>query len=226
MSRNNWIIVLSFNTSLNDNIMEKKIGYYMRTSHYLQNVTTQVDKIEEGWKVYKDEGISGRIPFKERKSASKLLEDISNGKIREVRVLRIDRLGRSVSDIIDTINLIHTYNIPITSISEGITTLDDKGNQTPTTGLLINVLSSLSEFFYHQNREKILNGIELAKKQGKYTGRKTDSKEDINKYLNKPKVKKMTEMIKQGNSVRSIVRVLECSPNSIYKLKKILQEQK
>jgi DNA invertase Pin-like site-specific DNA recombinase len=205
--------------------MEKKIGYYMRTSHYLQNVATQIDKIEDGWKTYEDTGVSGRVPFKERKSASKLLEDISKGKISEVRTLRIDRLGRSVTDIIDTINLIHSYGVPITSISEGITTLDDKGNQTPTTGLLINVLSSLSEFFYHQNREKTLNGIELAKRQGKYTGRKPNSIEDVNSYLNKPKVKKMTEMLKQGNSVRSIVRILECSPNSVYKLKKVLEEQ-
>jgi DNA invertase Pin-like site-specific DNA recombinase len=205
--------------------MEKKIGYYMRTSHYLQNIATQIDRIEEGWKVYEDTGVSGRTPFKDRKSAGRLLNDIRDGKISSVRVLRIDRLGRSVTDIIDTINLIHSYGVPITSISEGITTLDDNGNQTPTTGLLINVLSSLSEFFYHQNREKTLLGIELAKKQGKYRGRTINSKEDINKYLNKPKVKKMTEMIKQGNSVRSIVRILECSPNSIYKLKKVLESK-
>ena len=203
--------------------MDKKIGYYMRTSHYLQNVATQIDKIEEGWKIYEDSGISGRIPFNERKSALKLLNDIKDGKIKEVRVLRIDRLGRSVSDIIQTINNIHSFGVPITSISEGITTLDDKGNQTPTTGLLINVLSSLSEFFYHQNREKTLFGIELAKKQGKYKGRITESREEISKYLNKPKIRKMTEMIKQGNSIRSICRVLECSPNSVYKLKKVLE---
>lgn len=204
--------------------MEKKIGYYMRTSHYLQNVATQIDKIEEGWKVYKDEGISGRTFFKERKSASKLLEDISNGKIGEVRVLRIDRLGRSVTDIIETINTIHSHGVPITSISEGITTLDDKGNQTPTTGLLINVLSSLSEFFYHQNREKTLLGIEIAKREGKYKGRVKGSTQDEKTYLNKPKIKKMTELIKQGNSVRSIMRVMNCSPNSIYKLKKVLEQ--
>ena len=195
----------------------------MRTSHYLQNVATQIDKIEEGWKIYEDSGISGRIPFNERKSALKLLSDINDGRIKEVKVLRIDRLGRSVSDIINTINIIHSFGVPITSISEGITTLDDKGNQTPTTGLLINVLSSLSEFFYHQNREKTLFGIELAKKQGKYKVRITESREEISKYLNKPKIRKMTEMIKQGNSIRSICRVLECSPNSVYKLKKVLE---
>lgn len=202
--------------------MEKKIGYYLRTSHYLQNIATQIDRIEPGWKTYEDNGVSGRVRFTERKSAMRLLEDIRDGKIREVRVLRIDRLGRSVQDIIETINTIHSYGVPITSISEGITTLDDNGNQTPTTGLLINVLSSLSEFFYHQNREKTLLGVELAKKQGKYRGRKPNSIEDVNKYLNKPKVKKMKELLKQGNSVRSITRVLNCSSNSIYKLKKVL----
>jgi len=203
--------------------MSTKVAYYLRTSHYLQNISTQVDKIEDGWKVYKDEGISGRISFKERKGGMKLLQDIKDGKITEVKILRIDRLGRNVQDILDTINTIHSFGVPINSLSEGITTLDDKGNVTPTTGLLVNVLSSLSEFFYHQNREKILNGIELAKKQGKYKGRATNSREDIDKYMNKPKTKKMLEMLKQGNSVRSIVRILECSPNSIYKLKKLSQ---
>jgi DNA invertase Pin-like site-specific DNA recombinase len=203
--------------------MSTKVAYYLRTSHYLQNISTQVDKIEDGWKIYKDEGISGRISFKERKGGIKLLQDIKDGKITEVKILRIDRLGRNVQDILDTINTIHSYGVPINSLSEGITTLDDKGNVTPTTGLLVNVLSSLSEFFYHQNREKILNGIELAKKQGKYKGRTTNSREDIDKYMNKPKTKKMLEMLKQGNSVRSIVRILECSPNSIYKLKKLSQ---
>ena len=203
--------------------MEKKVAYYLRTSHYLMNISTQVDKIEDGWKIYKDEGISGRISFKERKGGIKLLQDIKDGKITEVKILRIDRLGRNVQDILDTINTIHSYGVPINSLSEGITTLDDKGKVTPTTGLLVNVLSSLSEFFYHQNREKILNGIELAKKQGKYKGRVPNSKEDIDKYMNKPKTKKMLEMLKQGNSVRSIVRILECSPNSIYKLKKLSQ---
>jgi DNA invertase Pin-like site-specific DNA recombinase len=106
---------------------------------------------------------------------------------------------------------------------EGITTLDENGKQTPTTGLLVNVLSSLSEFFYHQNREKTLMGIELAKKQGKYKGRVPNSREDVTTYMNKPKTKKMLEMLKQGSSIRSIVRVLEVSPNSVYKLKKLSQ---
>jgi DNA invertase Pin-like site-specific DNA recombinase len=206
-------------------IMEKKVAYYLRTSHYLQNISTQVDKIEDGWKIYKDEGVSGRIEFSSRPSGRRLLQDLKENRISQVKVLRIDRLGRNVQDILDTINTIHSFGVPINSLSEGITTLDDKGNVTPTTGLLVNVLSSLSEFFYHQNREKMLTGIQLTRQKNpeKYKGRLPGSNEDIDKYMNKPKTKKMLEMLQQGNSVRSIVRILECSPNSIYKLKKLSQ---
>lgn len=204
--------------------MEKKIGYYMRTSHYLQSIGTQEDKIEPGWRIYKDEGISGRIEFQNRPGGKKLIQDIKDGKISVVYTMRLERMGRNVKDLISTIDLIHSLGVPIQFISEGITTLDENGKQTPTTGLLVNVLSSLSEFFYHQNREKTLLGIELAKRQGKYKGRAPGSVQDVTTYLNKPRTKKMAEMLKQGTSVRSIIRVLECSPNSVYKLKKILND--
>jgi DNA invertase Pin-like site-specific DNA recombinase len=206
--------------------MEKKVAYYIRSSHFTQSTLTQQEKIEPGWKVYKDEGVSGRIDFENRPSGKRLIEDCKNGLISRVVMLRIDRCGRDTQNIISTLSTFNQMKIPVTSLNEGITTLDSNGNITPTTSLLINVLSSLSQFFYEQNREKTLSGIALAKlNPDKYKGRVPGSKEDINKYLRKPKTIKMKEMIKQGNSVSSIVRILECSPNSVYKLKKVLEEQ-
>ena len=201
----------------------KQVGYYLRTSHYLQNIGTQVDKIEDGWKVYKDEGVSGRVSFQVRPSGKKLLQDIEKGKISEVVVLRIDRLGRNTTDILTTIKLIHQYQVPIRSISEGITTLDDNGRETPMTNLLLNLLSSLSEFQYHQTREKTLDGILRGKLDGKYKGRKTGSVESVDKFRNKPKVKKIRELLGSGIGVRSISRIVECSPNYIYKVKEKLE---
>jgi DNA invertase Pin-like site-specific DNA recombinase len=196
-------------------------AYYMRTSHYLQNIGTQLDKIEEGWKIYKDEGVSGRSLFEDRPAGSKLINDVKKGKVERVIVLRLDRLGRNTSDILKTINTISMeYKVPITSLNEGITTLNDKGEITPTTGLLVNVLSSLSEFFYHQTREKILVGVERGKNLGKYTGRKNGSVEPPEKYLSKPTNKKIVEMLESGVGIRRISRVLEVSPNTIYKVKK------
>lgn len=194
------------------------IGYYMRTSHYLQNIGTQIDKIEDGWKVYEDKGVSGRIPFLERPSGKRLIEDIASGKINQVIVLRIDRLGRDLEDILKTIKTIHSYNVAITSQNEGITTLID-GKESVMSNLLINILSSISEFQYHQTREKTLAGIERAKLEGKYFGRKVGSVETIDKFLSKPKVQKIMTLLNEDIGIRKISRIVECSPNYIYKVK-------
>ena len=195
-------------------------AYYMRTSHYLQNIGTQVDKIEEGWVVYEDKGISGRIAFQDRPAGKKLLDDILKGKISSVTVLRLDRLGRSTQNMLEIISEISLkHKVPITSLNEGITTLDSNGNQTPMTGLLVNILSSLSEFFYHQNREKTMAGIERAKVLGKYNGRQLGSIETLDKFITKPKVKKVKEMLELNIGIRKISRIVECSPNFVYKVR-------
>jgi len=194
------------------------IGYYMRTSHYLQNIGTQIDKIEDGWKVYEDKGVSGRIPFLERPSGKRLIEDIASGKINQVIVLRIDRLGRDLEDILKTIKTIHSYNVAITSQNEGVTTLID-GKESVMSNLLINILSSISEFQYHQTREKTLAGIERAKLDGKYKGRKIGSTESMDTFLSKPKVQKIMTLLNEDIGIRKISRIVECSPNYIYKVK-------
>jgi len=194
-------------------------AYYMRTSHYLQNIATQIDRIEDGWKVYKDEGVSGRISFEDRPAGKKLLDDVRKGKISQVIVLRLDRCGRSTQNILDTLTTIHSYKVPVTSLNEGITTLDADGNQTPMTGLLVNLLSSLSEFQYHQTREKTLAGITRGKMDGKYKGRKVGSVEPLDTFMTKPKVKKIKVMLDEGIGIRKISSIVECSTNYIYKVK-------
>ena len=199
--------------------MGSTIGYYMRTSTYLNSLGNQVDRIEDGWKVYEDRGVSGRVMFSDRPSGKKLLQDIERGKIKEVIVLRIDRLGRNTTDILNTINHIHQFKVPITSKTEGITTLDEYGKQTPMTGLMINLLSSLSEFQNHQIRERTMLGVERGKLEGKYRGRKQGSVETLEKFKSKPKVKKIVELLDEGIGIRKISRVVGCSPNYIYKVK-------
>ena len=91
------------------------------------------------------------------------------------------------------------------------------------TNLLLNLLSSLSEFQYHQTREKTMDGILRGKLDGKYKGRKTGSVESIDKFRNKHKVKKIKGLLDSGIGVRKISRIVECSPNYIYKVKEKLE---
>ena len=200
-------------------------AYYMRTSHFLQNIVTQVEQIPEGAVVFEDAGVSGRIEFYKRKAGAKLLDEARAGRVRSISVLSSDRLGRSTSDILATINIAHEYKVPIKLIREGITTLDEKGNVTPMTMLMTNLLSTLAEFAYLTQREKIMSGVAAAKALGtKYTGRKPGSVEDLSKFLSKPKVAKIHTLLKEGVGVRKICRVTESSPNYVYKVKTRLME--
>jgi DNA invertase Pin-like site-specific DNA recombinase len=97
--------------------------------------------------------------------------------------------------------------------------LDEKGNVTPMTMLMTNLLSTLAEFAYLTQREKIMSGVAAAKALGKYTGRKPGSVEDLSKFLSKPKVSKIQTLLKEGIGVRKICRVTESSPNYVYKVK-------
>jgi DNA invertase Pin-like site-specific DNA recombinase len=202
----------------------KLTAYYLRTSHYLQNIGTQVDKIEPHWKVYKDEGVSGRVAFADRPNAKRLLADIKAGRISEVVVLRLDRLGRDTGDILATIKEIHKYGVGIVSKNEGITTMIN-GKENPMSNLLIAILSSIAEFEYHRIREKTLDGIARGKRMGIYKGRAKGSIEPYASFIKKPKVKKVKIMLEQEISIRQICQVLECSPNFIYKVKERLALQ-
>lgn len=200
----------------------KHVAYYLRTSHYLQSIGTQVDKIEDGWKVFKDEGVSGRICFQDRPMGKRLLKEISDGKIDQVVVLRLDRLGRDTADILNTIKEFHKHGVGIVSKNEGITTMIN-GKENPMSNLLIAILSSIAEFEYHRIREKTLDGIARGKRLGVYKGRKKGSIEPYATFIKKPKVKKVKLMLDEGISIRKMCDLLECSPNFIYKVKERLQ---
>lgn len=199
-------------------------AYYMRTSHFLQNIITQVEQIPEGAVVFEDAGVSGRLEFAKRKAGARLLDDVRACRVRSISCLSSDRLGRSTSDILNTINIAHEHKVPIKLIREGITTLDEKGNVTPMTMLMTNLLSTLAEFAYLTQREKILSGVAAAKALGKYTGRKKGSVEDLSKFLSKPKVSKIQTLLKEGVGVRKICKVTESSPNYVYKVKERMME--
>lgn len=197
-------------------------AYYLRTSHYLQNIGTQIDKIEAGWKVYKDEGVSGRVAFADRPMAKKLLKDIQEGTVTQLIVLRLDRLGRDTSDILSTIKSIHKQGVGIVSINEGITTMVD-GKENPMSNLLIAILTSIAEFEYFRIKEKTLEGIARGKRMGVYKGRKKGSVEPYATFIKKPKVRKVKLMLSEGISIRKMCDLLECSPNFIYKVKERLE---
>jgi DNA invertase Pin-like site-specific DNA recombinase len=197
-------------------------AYYIRTSHALQNIGRQEEKIEPGWLVFKDEGVSGRVAFEDRPQGKKLLQAVRAGLVSEVRVDTLDRLGRSTENILQTIRQFHEHGVGVNIKKEGITTLVD-GKENYVTRLLLSVLSSIAEMEYMRIKERTLEGIALGKRLGVYKGRKQGAVETPETFAKKTKVKKIKVMLEEGVSVRNICKVLECSPNYVSKVKERLE---
>lgn len=190
---------------------------YVRVSTFEQNISRQL-KNKEG-EVYWDK-VSGMVAFEDRENASKLLTDARKGKIDEVEVHSIDRLGRDAINVLQTIKTFTELGVNVKSKKEGLNTLLDNGDQNPVAKLLVSVLSTLAEIDYNNRREAQREGIEKAKAEGKYKGRTngtglTDS-ELIEKHSD------IVEELNRGESIRRTARLTEKSKSTVQRVKKTL----
>jgi DNA invertase Pin-like site-specific DNA recombinase len=100
--------------------------------------------------------------------------------------------------------------------------LDDDGKENPISKMIISILGIVAEMERNQIKERQREGIQLAKLRGVYKGRTQGSKEDVRKFLSKPKVAKTIEYLKKGYKASEISRIVGIHVNIISKIKKIV----
>lgn len=157
----------------------KRAALYVRFSSDRQTVENQLAELRravayERWQevaVYKDEGISGAKGRDERPGLDSMLEDAKRGRFDVVMVWSIDRLGRSLKGLIDTVQLIHKATVDLFLMRERIDTTTDTGE------LLFNIMAALAAFERKTIRRRAKAGMdrvraELAAK-GTFTARKS-----------------------------------------------------
>ena len=136
-------------------------------------------------------------------------------------VWQIDRLGRDLRDIINTIHYFVEKKIAINFISQGLTTLDNNGKENPISKMMISILGIVGEMERVQIKERQLEGIKIAKLKGSYTGRKIGSKETTLDFLSKEKNKKAADYLKKGYKVTEVAKLTELNINTVSKIKKL-----
>tara|TARA_B110000908_G_C10124759_1_gene389323 strand:- start:148 stop:819 length:672 start_codon:yes stop_codon:yes gene_type:complete len=197
---------------------------YIRVSTKEQNTDRQeTDKHEQYIDV-----CSGKIPFKERKEGKKLYNLAASGKIKTIKVHSIDRFGRDTLNILNTIQEFTDMGVCIESEKEAIKTCDNEGKQTPTARLLLSVMATLAQFEIEQKKERQMEGIERAKKAGKYKLNAGRSKESGSDFINKDKNQRILKMLEKGAGIREIERTLKgrgekASKDTIRKVKSIAE---
>jgi DNA invertase Pin-like site-specific DNA recombinase len=194
---------------------------YTRVSTHKQSLERQLHQNEDFGLVIEDRGISGSIPFMERPHSNKLKKMLDDRLISELHTYSIDRLGRNLNDILNTIELFASYKVPIIIKSQGLCTYDvESGDINPTTKLILQIMGSVAEMEKNLIKERIKHSLNVKKLKGELLGRKRGSNESIDKFLNKEKSRKVLKLIKKGLSVREISSVAGCGPQLVQKVRK------
>lgn len=165
---------------------------------------------------------SGAIPFFEREGGKEIKKLVDEGILKNLSVWQIDRLGRDLRDIINTIHYFNERKISINFVSQGLTTLDPQGKENPISKMMISILGVVGEMERNQIKERQREGIRIAKMKGTYTGRKKGSNEDVLKFLSKEKNKKALDYLKKGYKINEVAKITGLHSNTVSKIKKIV----
>ena len=194
---------------------------YTRISTVQQKSDRQTQNAEN-FKYVVEDKCSGAIPFFERNGGKQIKKLITDKKATMVTVHEIDRLGRNLMDILNTIDYFNKKGVCIHFIQQGIRTLDDDGKENQISKMIISILGVVAEMERNLIKERQAEGIAIAKANGVYKGRVKNSKESNLKFLNKPKVKKAIVFLNKGMNIAEVCRQTNLLFNTITKIKKQL----
>ena len=123
--------------------------------------------------------ITGTKTFQDREDLQLLFKSASSKKFDKVVVSEISRIGRNAKDIRNTIDYLHSKKIAIVFRNlGGLESLDDHGNESFVTNIIIAIYSELAKEEKRILSERIKSGLVNAKHKGKQIGRPEGKQED------------------------------------------------
>ena len=150
-----------------------RAAIYGRVSTDGQTTDNQIIALKEvakrrGWEVvdaYIDHGISGAKGRDKRPDFDRMLKDASRRKFDVVLAWSIDRMGRSLRSLMDTIEHLEATGVDLYLDQQSIDTT------TPAGKLLFQVTGAFAEFERSMIRQRVNAGLARARAQGKRLGR-------------------------------------------------------
>src|SRR5271157_4911635 len=174
---------------------------YARVSTQDQTLALQQDALtKEGCSKIFTDTASGATT--ERHGLTEALAYVRTGDI--LVVWRLDRLGRSLKDLIERITELQARNIGFKSLTEAIDTTTSGGK------LIFHIFGALAEFERELIRERTQAGLSAARARGHTGGRP--------KALSGQKVVMAQKLYRdKSNSIRDICKTLNISRASLYR---------
>jgi DNA invertase Pin-like site-specific DNA recombinase len=151
----------------------KRAALYIRVSTDGQTVDNQRLELEQaaeraGWQIvgiYDDNGVSGAKSREHREAFDRLCKDATRRKFDVVMSWSVDRLGRSLQDLVTFLSELHAVDVDLYLHQQGIDTT------TPAGKAMFQMMGVFAEFERAMIQERVKSGLRRAKAQGKVLGR-------------------------------------------------------
>jgi DNA invertase Pin-like site-specific DNA recombinase len=192
--------------------MSKRAALYVRVSTDKQTVENQVAALTKvanarGWEIvatFNDAGISGARTRKDRPGLDQCLNDAQRGKFEVVMVWAIDRLGRSLVDLLHTIEHLKVCGVDLYLDQQSIDTT------TPAGKLMLHMCGAFAEFERSMIVARVHAGLKRAVANGKTLGRP----------LNDPQaIDKARKELAKGIGINRVAKLVGLSNGTVAKIK-------
>ncbi len=195
---------------------------FVRVSKKEQNYQRQIEDLREVAHSQRieivteiSEKICGAKDNIERSGLQELLALAKNGEIDKVLVQEVSRLGRSTVEVLKVLEELSNLGVSVYVQNFGIETLK-KGKRNPIAQFMFTLLAEFARLERETLRERILSGIEEARRKGKQLGRPDGSKEDAEKFLKKYPL--VSRNLRLGISIRKTSKICDVSINTVRKV--------
>ena len=167
--------------------------------------------------------VSGSIPFNQRDGGKEIIRLVEEGLLKELVVEEFSRLGRNTGDVISTLEYLDSMGVNVRVRNVGLESRPN-GNKNPIWKMISSVMSSLYEMEKENILERTRSGRVMAIQRGVKMGRPRGTQENVKRFLNKPKNVEIQKLLRRGLLYSEIQKVVECSPKTISKVKKLMSE--
>ena len=175
----------------------KRAAIYVRCSTAEQETALQETELQEycerrGWScvLYRDKGQSGAK--NDRPALNSMLHDLRRRKFDVVVVWALDRLARSLKQLLTISEECRLLGVDLVSLRQNIDTTLPAGR------LTFQILGAVAEFERELLRERVKAGMAQARRTGKHVGR------PARRLFHAAEVERMRELRLQGTSVRKL----------------------
>jgi DNA invertase Pin-like site-specific DNA recombinase len=207
----------------------RRAALYVRVSTDHRTVENQVVELRQvaerrGWhvvEVYRDAGISGAKGRDQRPGLDAMLKDAGRRKFDVVMAWAIDRLGRSLVDLLATIQHLEACGVDLYLDQQSLDTT------TPMGKLLFQVTGAFAEFERSMIRQRVNAGLRTIKAKIKREGRFTSKAGIVRSRLGRPgsepeKIARARLELAKGMGIGRVARLTGLGTGTVHKLKRAM----